>query len=427
MSIETSKEKTKSLDHLLGPMDPVLDRQMREKLVTARVGLLLHNSFFGNLATRLKLVNSDEWCTTAATDGRNFYYNSRFIEMLRQKEVEFLFGHEVLHVVYDHFDRRGNERDPRLWNVAADFAVNADLKDHKVGEFITTVDALYDPKHKGKPTEEIYDELYENAEKIDIDDLVNKILDEHLDDMDGAGGSGDADGKEDDKKGNGRPQLTEEERDKIKDEIKEAVLNAASTSDPGKIPAGVKRIVQQLTEPKMDFRDVIQTQIQSTIKNDFTFTRVSRKGWHHEAVLPGMLNEDMIDIAVGLDLSGSINNEQARDFLSEVQGITEQFQSFRIHLFTFDTQVYNYKVFESDGVEEIGEYELIGGGGTEYEMIFDFLKENEIEPQKLLVFTDGYPWSGWGDPNYCDTVWVIHSNPAPNPPFGIWVPYEEAA
>ena len=158
-----SKESDKFRD-LIGPMDPKLDREMREKLVTARVGLLLKASFFGNLATRLKLVNADEWCATAATDGRHFYYNSRFINMLRPKEVEFLFGHEVLHCVYDHFGRRG-ERDPQIWNVANDFCVNADLKEHRVGEFITSVPCLYDPKYKGLSSEEIYEDLMKNVKQ----------------------------------------------------------------------------------------------------------------------------------------------------------------------------------------------------------------------------------------------------------------------
>ena len=127
-----SKEADKFKD-LLGPMDPKLDSEVREKLITARVGLLLRASFFGNLATRLKLINADEWLTTAATDGRNFYYNSRFIDMLRPKEIEFLFGHEVLHCVYDHMGRRG-DRNPQLWNIADDYCVNGDLVKHRVGE-----------------------------------------------------------------------------------------------------------------------------------------------------------------------------------------------------------------------------------------------------------------------------------------------------
>ena len=119
-SVKGTTADTKDKDkfkNLIGATDPKLDREVREKLITARVGLLLKASFFGNLATRLKLVNADEWCATAATDGRHFYYNTRFVNMLRPKEIEFLFGHEVLHCVYDHFGRRG-ERDPQIWNIA---------------------------------------------------------------------------------------------------------------------------------------------------------------------------------------------------------------------------------------------------------------------------------------------------------------------
>ena len=132
------KVRSKKNDNLIGPTDPKIDHQARERLVTARIGLLLRHSFFGNLATRLKLINADEWCSTAATDGLNFYYNSRFIMKLKVKEVEFLVGHEVLHVVYDHMGRRMS-RDPQMWNIADDYVVNADLKRHNIGQFITTV------------------------------------------------------------------------------------------------------------------------------------------------------------------------------------------------------------------------------------------------------------------------------------------------
>ena len=152
-----NKQEDKFKD-LIGPTDPALDRVVREKLITARVGMLLRASFFGNLATRLTLTNADEWCPTAATDGRRFYYNTRFIEMLKPKEIEFLFGHEVLHCVYDHFGRKG-DRDPMLWNVANDYCVNADLKKHRVGEFITSVPCLYDVKYEGMSSEEVYDAL----------------------------------------------------------------------------------------------------------------------------------------------------------------------------------------------------------------------------------------------------------------------------
>ena len=191
-SVKGTTADTKDKDkfkNLIGATDPKLDREVREKLITARVGLLLKASFFGNLATRLKLVNADEWCATAATDGRHFYYNTRFVNMLRPKEIEFLFGHEVLHCVYDHFGRRG-ERDPQIWNIANDYCVNGDLKKHNVGEFITSVPCLYDKKYEGMSSEEVYDSLMENAQKISIDDLINQLLDDHLGDEEGEGGSG---------------------------------------------------------------------------------------------------------------------------------------------------------------------------------------------------------------------------------------------
>ena len=410
-----NRDDAKRFAELIGPIDPKLDRAVREKLVTARVGMLLRASFFGNLATRLKLVNADEWCATAATDGRNFYYNSRFIEMLKPREIEFLFGHEVLHCVYDHFGRRG-DREPRLWNVANDFCVNADLKKHRVGEFITSVPCLYDAEYEGKSSEEIYDILYENAEKISVDDLIDRMLDEH---MDGDGSSQDGVGDKNSK----RPRMTPEERAQVRDEIKEAMLSAAQTCDAGNLPAGVKRLLHDLTEPRMNWRELLRMQLESTIKSDYTWLRSSRKGWHIDAVMPGMKNTDAIDIAVAIDMSGSITDAQGRDFLGEIQGIMETFDSYRIHVFAFDTEIYNPQQYDSDNLDGITGYDLRGGGGTDFECIFRHLKDANLEPKRLVVFTDGYPFGSWGDENYCDTVWIIHGNRNPDPPFGTWSLY----
>jgi predicted metal-dependent peptidase len=416
-----NKKASDKFKNLIGPTDARLDREVREKLVTARVGLLLRASFFGNLATRLRLVNADDWCTTAATDGRNFYYNSRFIDMLRPKEIEFLFGHEVLHCVYDHFGRRGN-RDPQLFNIANDYCVNADLKKHRVGEFITTVPCLYDHKYEGWSSEEIYDDLYEKAEKIDIDRLVEMMLDEHLDEED------DSEGEGDNKNGKGqRPKVSEEERAKIRDEIKEAMLAAAAadSSGAGNIPAGVKRLIQQLTEPKLNWRELLRMQLESTIKSDYSWLRSSRRGWHMDAVMPGMIPEPMIDIAIGIDASGSIGEQMLKDFLSEIQGIMDSFPAFRIHVITFDTGVYNPCQYDSDNLDTICDYEVKGGGGTDFECVFNYLKEHDIEPKRLVMFTDGYPFGSWGDENYTDTVWILHGTTTIVPPWGQYAYYDE--
>ena len=419
-STTATKEDNKKFANLLGKTDPKIDREVRELLITARVGLLLKASFFGNLATRLKLVNADEWCSTAATDGRNFYYNSRFIKLLRPKEIEFLFGHEVLHCVYDHFGRRGS-RDPQLFNIANDYCVNADLIKHKVGEKITSVPCLHDPKYDGMSSEEVYDILYEKAEKIDIGKLLDQMIDEHLD------GEGDSDGDSDGEgQGKGRPRITAEERQAIKDEIKEAMLAAAATVDgAGNLPAGVKRLIQELTEPKMDWRELLRMQLESTIKSDFTWMRASRKGWHMDAVMPGMKLDPMIDIAVALDASGSISEKMLKDFLGEIQGIMESFPAYRIHVVTFDTEAYNPVQYDSENLDDICDYEIKGGGGTDFDCVYNYLKEHEIEPKRLVMFTDGYPFGSWGDENYTDTVFILHGTTTIVPPWGQYAYYEE--
>jgi predicted metal-dependent peptidase len=413
-----TKDDAKKFANLIGPTDPKLDRVVREKLISARVGLLLKASFFGNLATRLKLINADEWCATAATDGRNFYYNTRFIEMLRPKEIEFLFGHEVLHCVYDHFGRRG-DRDPQLWNIANDFCVNGDLVKHNVGEKITSVPCLYDRKYDGMSSEEVYDALYENATKIDIGKLLDQMIDEHLD------GEGDGDGDQDGE-GKGRPRLSAEDKQAIKDEIKEAMLAAAATVDgAGNLPLGVKRLIQQLTEPQLNWREILRMNLESTIKADYTWMRASRKGWHMDAVMPGQKPDEMIDVAVMLDASGSISQDMLRDFLSEIQGIMDSFPSYKIHVVTFDTDCYNPAQYDSDNLDSMIDYEVSGGGGTDFDCIFTYLKEQEITPRRLIVFTDGYPFGSWGDAEYCDTTWILHGTTTIVPPWGTHAYYDE--
>ena len=399
--------------------DPKIDAAAREKLVTARIGLLLRAPFFGNLATRMNLINADDWCPTAATDGRRFYYNSEFVNNLPLKQLEFLVGHEVLHAVYDHMGRRGN-RDPKLWNIADDYCVNWDLVEQRVGDKIPV--ALYDSKYKGMSAEEVYDDLYENADKINIDELMKRLLDEHLD-----GDEKDGDG-EGNKEGNGRPRLSDAEKKEIRDEIKEAVLASAQASGAGNIPGGVKRMIKDLTEPVMDWRELLQQQIESTIKSDFTWARPSRRAWHMDAVMPGMKPGEQIDVVIGIDTSGSITDQDLKVFLSEIQGIMEAYDEYRITVMGWDTEVHNVATFTSDNLEDIASFEPGGGGGTDPHCVWNYLQENDIEPKKLIMFTDFcfFGWSPEEVEQYCDTVWIIKGNKSAEPEFGVYAHYEDA-
>ena len=390
-------------------------------MITARIGLLLKHAFFGNLATRLQLINADDWLTTAATDGLKLYYNSRFIMMLKPKEVEFLVAHEVMHVVYDHIGRR-IDRDPEIWNIANDYTVNADLKKHKVGEFITTVPCLYEKKYEDWTSEDIYEDLMKNVQYINIDDLLDQMLDDHLD---GEGDdSEDGDGNED-RKGKGRPKMSESEREAMRQEVKQAILNAAQQAEAGSMPAGVERLIKQMTDPVMPWRELIQTNLTSAIKSDYTWMRPSRRSWHMDAIMPGMNPGEEIDVDIYIDMSGSISNKQGMQFLSEVAGMMYAFDGYNLRVTCFDTKCYNTQEFSSENMERIEEYELHGGGGTDFDCIFDDLKEAGRVPNRLIVFTDGYPFGSWGDADYCDTTWIIHGDPNPNPPFGVYAIYDD--
>ena len=404
----------------------------RKRLVSSRIRLLINKPWFGNMITRLPLIDATDfgWCETAATDARHIFYNREFIAKLRDGEVDFLFGHELLHCVFDHLGRR-NDRIPLFWNVANDYVVNDILVEEQVGELITTVKACYDRKYHDWASEEVYDDLLENAEKVSLDDLLDQHLDmsggESTDEDSGQGKPGQKKDSDDDTPGaNGPPKYSEEEKKKIKDEFKNAMIQSAQAAGAGNVPAGVRRLINELTNPTIDWRELIDIQIQSTVKDDYTFMKQSRRSWHSDAILPGMNYADSIDIAVGLDASGSINDDMLRDMLSEVKGCMTQYDDFTITVFSFDTKVYGHKVFNPWNIDEIDTYEIDGGGGTEFDVCFDFMKENDINPKKFIMFTDGYPWSSWGDEDYCDTIFVIHSYHDKNfeAPFGLTAHYE---
>lgn len=381
-------------------MDPVID-----KIVVARVGLLLRHPFFGNMATRMKLIDATSWCATAATDFRNLYYNREFFEKMTTRQVEFVLAHEVLHCVYDHMLRR-DDRDPLIWNIAADYCVNNTLKRERIGDD-PPVKFFHDQKYNGWAAEQVYDELYENYDQESLA-LLGEMLDEHLNPAGGADGS---------------PKYSKEELKRIRDEVKEAMLTAAQNSGAGNVPKDIARIIKEMTESKMNWRELLQQQIQSIVKNDFTFSRPSRKGQMTGAILPGCNFDTTIDVCIGMDMSGSISDAMGADFLGEVKGIMEEFKDFKIKIWCFDTEVYNEKDFDSYSSDEITSYQLVGGGGTEFDCNWNYMKEHNIQPKKFIMFTDGYPFGSWGDEDYCDTIFIIHGNGEIVSPFGTYAHY----
>lgn len=395
-----------------------LESEVREKLVVARIGLLMKQPFFGNMATRLELTNADSWCSTAATDGVKFYYNTEFVSKLSQAETEFLFGHEVLHVCYDHMGRFG-DRIPVIANIAADYVVNGDLISQGVGQVISTVPILHDTKYNGWSFEQVYEDLMNSCNKKggawSADGLSKMVLDQHLD-----GSGADDEGNE-----NGSPKFSKEEMEAIKDNIREAMLSAATSVGAGNCPTGIQRIIKELTEPKMNWRELIQQQVESCAKVNYSWMRMNRKGWHTDAILPGFVPGSSIDVAVAIDNSGSISEKMLQDFMSEIKGIMEAFDDFKLTVWCFDTKVHNLKEFTTDSADDLMSYEIVGGGGTSFQENWNFMKKNEIQPKKLIFFTDGESYDGWGEEDYCDVIWIIHNphNDKITPPYGLTARY----
>ena len=413
----------------------VMRVEVYDRIIVARVGLLLRHPFFGNMATRLRIMAADDWLPTAAVDGRNLYYNTQFFNAMNNKEIEFVIAHEILHMVFDHLGRR-EERNPMLYNIAADYIVNNTLVRDRIGAKPSIVDCFQDFKYEGWTSEEVYEELFKEAKKNGDEFLkeLGEMLDEHLDMNGDNEGEGSSDPQEEkDANGNSvskkKPKFSKEDIKQIKDQIKENVLSSAQAAGAGNVPAGVERMIKELTEPKMNWRELLRQQIQSTIKSDYTFMRPSRKGWHTGAVLPGMNFDETIDVCIALDMSGSIGNAQAEDFLGEVKGIMDEYKDYKIKIWCFDTEVYGEDDFSADDGREITDYEIKGGGGTDFMANWRYMHENNIQPKKFLMFTDGYAWDSWGEEDYCDTVFVIHSHHDKNlqAPFGQTAHYEAVA
>ena len=143
--------------------------------------------------------------------------------------------------------------------------------------------------------------------------------------------------------------------------------------------------------------------------------------------MPGMIPEMTIDICISIDMSGSISQQQATIFLSEVNGIMEEFSGFKIKLWCFDTECSGEADFTENNRHEIVNYQVVGGGGTDFMANWEYMREQGIEPKKFIMFTDGQPCGSWGEPDYCDTVFIIHNTYDKNieAPFGQYAYYDE--
>jgi predicted metal-dependent peptidase len=373
-----------------------------ERLVKSRIQLLMSFPFFGQLALYLKLVE-DNSLPTAATDGRRYLYNKDFVGNLSDTELNFLTAHETLHAALGHLWRWEN-KDRLIFNHAADYVINAMIKecDPSANTFKMIEGGLYDKKFEGMSTEEVYDLL------INDEDYVKKAkqmaeqgqggtIDNH-DVWEQAKGGGDKDNQEEDWQGR----------------VVQAAQSAEG-SQKGTMPSLIKRMIKNLTAPQKNWKQILAEFVQQEI-NDYGFSPPDKRFSYMDILLPDFSEpEDVVkNLVFAIDTSGSISEKHFQVFISEIVGCMQQFGGkVKGTLIYCDAEIASNGVYD---LEDVAKSMPVGGGGTDFRPVFNWIENNLDECSGLIYLTDGYGSYPEKEAIY-PTLWVL-TNPY-DVPFGL--------
>ncbi len=352
-----------------------------DKILKARTALILDQPFFGSLALRLKLVE-DESFETAAVDGISMIYNPKFIDKLSLKETIGLIAHEVMHVALGHIWRVGH-REHKRWNIAGDYTINENLK--SVG-FTLPEGGLFDSQYNDLSAEEIYNRLPESD--------PNK---------DDSGQNGKGDGKKSDpgKYGSCLPAKTEAEAKELESTWKAAVAQAVSVSQ-GKLPADMKRQLNDILNPSVPWYIILRDFVEKTARNDYDWTRPSRRYINQGIIMPSLISEELPEIVIAVDTSGSIDVNALNHFAAEASNVLGAYDT-TIRVIYCDTQVQGEEVFTRADLPM--QMNPKGGGGTEFTPVFNHVNKKGYTPACLIYFTDMYGDFPRQEPEY-PVMWL---------------------
>ena len=381
------------------------------KLSAAATRLILDKPFLGALVLRLPMIEADpEWCRTTATDARAMYYNPEYIDALSLEQTQFVLAHEALHCALSHFARR-QHRNKMRWDVACDLAVNPLLIQDGLKP---PPGALHLSEFDGMTAEEIYPCLDENDE--------DEPMDQHLYDNDdkqqrGSGGGGGGEGQRresnGDQGGQGEPQgqgaaqpppLSEAERERLTVQWRQRMAGAAQQAmQAGKLGGLMARLVDHLLQPQLPWRMLLARYLTAAGRDDYNYTRPSRR--EGEAIMPS-LRSSQLDVVVILDTSGSISDNEMREFLAEIDAIKAQVRA-RIVLHACDAELaedgpWEFDVWESFKLPR----EFTGGGGTDFKPPFAWLDDRERRPDLCIYFTDAEGAFPSCEPDY-PVLWLV--------------------
>jgi len=366
-----------------------------KKMRKARAGLVMDQPFFGSLALRLDMRESDQ-VPIAATDGTALLYNPAAVEKLSLQECKFLIAHEVMHVAMQHHLRQGS-LEPEKFNHAADYAINGILIDSGVGKFIEG--GLHEVQYDGLSSEAIYSRL-PNPPKGKGGGGSGPLPTGTVEKAGTYGGKTDAQGKP------LAPTFSPAELAKLSNECRIATAQAVQqAAAAGKLSGALERFAEATRQPRVDWRNELRRFL-TMDTSDYSWTRPNRRHIWRGIYLPGLHAEGLPDIAIAVDTSSSISQSFLESFASELSGILQDFPECKMRVIYCAADVSHDETFSADNLPVKITARI--GGGTAFQPVFDWIEENDVRPTCLVYLTDlygdnpippDYPvlWVSWGD------------------------------
>lgn len=352
---------------------------------------------------------------TACTNGRDEMYGRDFVDSLNDAELRFLVLHEVYHKLYKHLItwRHLHDDDPQLANQACDYVINVKIADDNRDGWATMPQGgCYSEKYRGWDSAAVFHDIRENGSPQDQ--------------QQGSGqGSGDGQPQQpqgfDDHDWDGAAELTPDEKRELARDVDEAIRQGALIA--GKVGSGGDRDLDDLLTPQIDWREVLREFINTTCAgNDYsTWQRPNRRYVSSGYYMPSGISEQVGELVIAVDTSGSIGQVELTAFMSEIRSICDTVQPERIRLLYWDTKICQDEKYDMHQLDDLVKTtKPKGGGGTNVECVTEYLTAEGIKPQAAIVLTDGYLGGSWGQ-WACPVLWCILDNKSAKPDTGKYV------
>ena len=372
----------------------MLNQLTEEQRLTKAVVSIMGNPKYTALAGVLMIGNrnivDDPSVPTACTNGRDEMYGREFVKQLNDAELRFLVLHEVYHKLFRHLTTWQHlyKQNAQLANMACDFVINLKIvDDNEKDRFATMTGVLgggcYDTKYAGMDTAQVYNLLRDDQDGNDGGQGSESLPD----------GGQPFDGHDWD----GAEEMTADEQRELAREIDEAVRQGALVA--GKLGSGGDRDLAELLQPQVNWREVLREFVQTTCTgSDYsTYRRPNRRYLSSGMYMPSGISEQVGELVLAIDTSGSIRQKELSAFLTEVKEICDTVHPDGVRLLYWDTEVCRdekYDTHELDTLVQSTKPE--GGGGTYVTCVTDYIRDNNINAQAAIVLTDGHIFGGWG-------------------------------